>query len=310
MAADLERLAQYHREQGNTPRTNLYLGLAAEERSLGTPETLVPNNSPDQLEIARPNLALADLKTRTHFRDYAAYELTTFLGREVVPAAPSQEFVDAGKRIQDCGDKTFEPIAFPDLTLEKGTVYPQAWKHHVDQWIYSQIAEGRVSPDAITLKKGWGWLDTSVRPKYDGGRQMFTEGLTGSLGLVVAELRSLEQIYVPERRSGVDARSRFWISAQEAENVVFPTLAEKFNVDKDQVTALGAGEFNFAGNLRYDHFGTANTWEWFQNRFGGGDRLIGGHSGDGGLSSVYCSWAVNHLGRIAVRPLVRFLSKA
>lgn len=40
MAANLERLSQYHKDRGNQPWANLYKTLAKEERAMGTPEDL------------------------------------------------------------------------------------------------------------------------------------------------------------------------------------------------------------------------------------------------------------------------------
>src|SRR3989304_6660264 len=137
----------------------------------------------------------------------------------------------------------------------------------------------------------WALVDESRRPNYDDGTQMFKED--EQMGLILAQARNKGQIAIPGHVKHLQGESRFGVSMDEQDQVVFPRLAEQWRLVKAiaqgqaRIRRLKAVEFNFAGNLHLRHLGEADTWEGFEDKFGGGRRFIGGRSGRGGLASVH-----------------------
>lgn len=230
-------------------------------------------------------MTLANLRTPNHFRDYFTHKVGAFLGEQVSFSLPSQEYVDRGNRIKDAGFTTYEPVVFPDLKIEREFVYPSNWKFPLDPWIYKQIASRNLSPNVLTLKQLWGWLDTSVRLDWELDNPMFDKNMDQPLVARLADLRAIG-IAMPIHTRHLDPRSAFGVSADEAGTYVYPFLAKTFGVQRGEVRALTAAEFNFVGNLFYPHLGEANSWEWLNDNFSLGGRLVSGSSGSGGLSDV------------------------
>ena len=135
------------------------------------------------------------------------------------------------------------------------------------------------------------------------------------MGLILAQARNEGQIDVPEHVKHLPGESRFGVSMDKQDQVVFPRLAERWRLieaiaqGQAKIRRLKAAEFNFVGNLRLPHLGEANTWEGFEDKFGVDDRLFGGRSVPGGLAYVSYVWSDFHDGRLAFRPLVEFSSQ-
>lgn len=272
-----------------------------------TPPTLSVVEQAAKTSPTKTPFQPADLKIPNHFRDYFTDSLSRFLGQEVVVSLPSQEHVDRGKRIQDAGFPSFEPVVFPNLRIEQDFRYPANWEYHLDPRIYEQITSGNLQQDVLVLKEDWGWLDTSDRLDWKDKDPMFVENLGERFGQLLTQLRRKGRrggIAVPDYLEHLDRRSPYGVSADETETAVYPALAEIFGAGRDEVTSLTAAQFNFIGNWLYRKFGQKQSWELHKDLFGAGRQLMGGRRGRGGLSGVGSSPSVAHYGYIRFRPLV------
>lgn len=210
------------------------------------------------------------------------------------------------------GIGVMKPIYFPLGETRLDSSLPDGWVK-LQQWIFDQIKAGNVSPDALRIGAFWALFDESKRPKYDGGKQMFEKD--EQMGLILAQARNEGQIAIPDYVKHLSGESRFGVSMDEQDRVVFPRLAEKWRLveaitqGQVRIRRPKVAEFNFAGNLRYPYLGEANTWEGFEDKFEVGGRLVGGDSDFGGLADVDYSWSDNLADFMAFRPLVEFSSQ-
>jgi len=206
----------------------------------------------------------------------------------------------------------YEPIAVPRVTLRETTRYPQGWVP-VDKWFFQMLKEGKIRPeDAATISQAWLLWDKTTRPNYDGGRQLYGNG-NDPLSDELAELRKQGAIEIPSYTRHIPATSRFGVSADELDRAALPLHAQNLGVRSDlgeQVIVPPYGLFNFVGNTRHPKLGQVNTWEWMNEKFEGGARLVGGRSADGGLADVHCRSSRRHDDSVGFRPLVAFPPKA
>lgn len=252
-------------------------------------------------------LTLADLRTPNHFRDYFMYKLGAFLGQNVDLSLPSQEYVDRGGRIKDAGFTTYEPVVFPNLTINQYSAYPANWQFPLDPWIYEQVERKNLKPNVLSLRELWGWLDTSVRLDWKNKDPMFDKNMDQPLSELLFSFRAKGErdgIAVPSYLTHLDPRSVFGVSADETKTALYPALAKIFGVKREEVRDLTAPEFNFVGNISYPHLGGANSWEWLNDGFGVGFQLVGGFRVIGGLSRVRRFPSSNHFDDVRFRPLV------
>lgn len=262
---------------------------------------------------AKPPLQLADLKTPDHFRQYFIYRLGMCLGEEPKLLLPSQEHVDQGKRIEDAGFTTYQPVACPELTIVKGYQYPANWQFPLDPWVYEQIANRNLAPGVLNLRQMYGWLDVSPGLDWKSNDPMLDPNMDQKMAELIVGLREKGEkggIAVPSHVRHLDNKSPYGISADEGKNAVYPALAEIFGANKGGVRNLKAAELNFIGNYLYFdsngeiNLGGANSWVWLDEVFGTGSRLIGGYRDNGGLSYVRNYPSDNHDDDIRLRPLV------
>lgn len=255
--------------------------------------------------------AVRDLN-RSNLVERERESLRAFFGQPVAVAQVPDLLVETYRVAQDEGFSTLAPIYLPATEFEQRTKYP-GWKVKPEKWYWEQIRTGKVNKDAAKLAGVWGLFDESQRPNYAGGRQLFDDD---ALAPILQRLRREGRIQVLNNTRQVPETSRFGVSAYEQDQFVFPQLAMCLRlVDrvKEGVTQLRRTtemEFNFAGNLRYPHLGQANTLEWLDDKFGCARRLVGGHSGGGGLAFVYYGWSGGHDGGIGFRPLIVFSPQA
>lgn len=194
-------------------------------------------------------------------------------------------------------------IPFGETKLDSPT--PSGWKK-LNRWFfyYMRGTKPQVSSHAAKVGPYWTLFDESIRPEFSGDEKF---------GLILVRGREQGRIAVPDHVKHLTKDSRFGVSMDEQDNFVFPELAKPMRlVDKIakgvvQVRRPKAAEFNFVGNLKLPHLGEDPNWEGFGDKFGDGVRLVGGHSGVGGLSRVVYDWSDGHRGGVAFRPVVVFL---
>lgn len=210
--------------------------------------------------------------------------LEAFFGKEAFPQPP-KELMEFLERTHDLGF-SFEPYLKRDIVLTQYSEFP-GWKIKPNPWFWEQINAGRVSPDAVRLKIGWGAMETIARPNYDGGKQLHQND---PLAPILEDLRKAGAITVPDYVRHVPLTSRFAVPALEVEGLVIARFVEIAGDRAKGVKTPPVVDYNYVGNLAHPEFGKADTWEWFSNPFGRAYRLIGGHFRGGGLACVtYCT---------------------
>lgn len=264
MAADLEKLAQYHEKMGNQPKADLYLALAAEERANGVPETLAVSQqavTPTESSAETPeSVKRVSVFTRETFYNYLHEELKA-AGQKITLPEPLQAIVEV-HNILARNNFNAAPVIYVDRKKRKVT---------------------------------YGVIETVVRPDYTDGTQMYysnpdEDPLAQILGKGRTGCR--QRIAVPDWARHIPTKSRFAVSWDEIHNFIVPEVIDTMPQLKEEITKGGIvlrvptkSEFQSAGR-RYPHFGNANSWEWLYDSAGLGSRLFGGHRDLGGLGAV------------------------
>ena len=234
--------------------------------------------------------------------------ITSFFGADI-QTPPDQLFETAEKARVEKLFKTSKPFYLPRRTFTEGVNCP-GQKVALSSNIYYYMREKWVNADTNSLPGMWILLDTTKRPGYKDGRQMYPD--TKRFKDVLAGLRDDKKIKIPDYLRHVPKDSRFGVSPGEIDGTngfVSEEIAKILIVGKEQVNTPTATTFNYIGNLAHPEFGRVNTSEWFSNNFGRGDRLVGGSSDGGGLGFVsrWCSGF--HGGGLGFRLQVSFPSQ-
>ena len=208
-----------------------------------------------------------------------------------------QEVQEVLQRAEKAGFTSFQPYHLSGVTLTQGTIVP-GWNSKPEDWYWDRIRNGKLSKDASKLPDSWVLVDTTQRPNYKGGMQLHEND---SFGPFLKQLRDNKRI---QTIKGIPDTSRFSISPDELTQVVLPGIARLLEVESPTVRFPKEIEFNIIGNFKYPEWGQSNTWEWLDDSFGDGSRLLGGLSGDGGLTRVIHRWSGVHYDGVAFRPLV------
>jgi len=237
--------------------------------------------------------------------------LRAFFGKEVRVFTPPSELFETLKVAEVEGfGKILEPIYFPAVKFKQADKYP-GWKVKPGEWYWDEVRDGNLKKNAAKLEGYWGLFDESRRPNYDGGRQMFAGD---PLAPMLSQARKEGRIIVSVFQESVPEGSRFAVTSDEKEQIVFPQLAKILRLTESVAIVRGPTEmeFNFAGNLRYPYLGEADTSEQLDDRHIGW-RLLGGCSEMGGLAYVYSNWRNwgfdDRWDTVAFRPLVVFSPK-
>lgn len=214
-----------------------------------------------------------------------------------------QEVSDILQRAERAGLTFFEPHHLSGVTLQQDLAV-EGWDKKPENWYWEQIKNGKISQGASRLSGSWVLIDKTVRPDYKDGKQLH---VNDSLGTLLARLRKENKISIIK---GIPETSRFGISFDELTNFVLPEIARLLGVEVSQVRLPKEIEFNVIGNFKHPEWGTANTWEWLEDKLGDSRRLFGGFSVFGGLSHVALALSVDRNDLMAFRPLVAVSPKA
>lgn len=242
--------------------------MSVEERTLRTPETPV--------------------EIRTFSKDQL-----------ILPKEPSPKALRLLKRAEEIGwGGLFAVHSLSAVRLTKDTRVP-GWNKKPSDWYWEQIKKGTISKDAAQLPDVEILIDKTPRPNYKNGKQLHEYD---PLGPFMARLRKEKRISLSK---DIPETSRFWTPPEpDLTEVVFPEMLSLLGEDASAVRLPTETEFNILGNFSYPYFGEADTSEWLNDKFEGGNHLIGGGSGDGGLAGVYRYWSGNRNGYVTFRPLV------
>lgn len=242
----------------------------------------------------------------------------SFLGEKIDVPPPPQELLDTQKRAREKGITTLEPHYLPAIGLAETVIPPSrrtkkgggpfprepkalpGWSVKPNDWFWEQIKGGSIDKDATELSGQWVLIDNSPKPPYDNGKQNYE---SDPLRPLMIRMRDEDKI-----ASSPTSASRFSTSWDELHEKVLPELAHDLGVRNEQVRLPKAIEFNVLGNMHHKEWGETNTWEWFEDKFASGSRLIGGSSDDGGLAYVSWNQPGRRSGSIGFRPLIVFSS--
>ncbi len=196
------------------------------------------------------------------------------------------------------------PVFFTDEDISKNSQFKKWTKS--EKWFYDRVSDGKIKPLypellPTMLRRGWYLADFTVGVDYTDGSQVFVDD---PLAPIIAKLREHKLI---GKYDNTPIGSRFAITSNEWQNVVFISIASALGVTRDQIRFERAIEFNTIGNLYDFNRGKFNMWEWFADVFGDSNHLCGGRRGSGGLANVYSYWSGNRIDSIAGRPLVSFV---
>ncbi len=187
-----------------------------------------------------------------------------------------------------------KPVYFPDEEVGEDRKLGKWIKP--EAWFYKKIREGQIDSDAARLYKGWYLADFTPGVDYTDGSQVFPND---PLSSTITRLREEGKV---GKYDNTPIGSRFAITSDEWRNKICPAVAEHLGFKPEQVRLERAIEFNIIGNLYDPNRGKFNTWEWFDDVFGGSSRLHGGNRRDGGLANVHYYWPYSHYDYIAGRP--------
>lgn len=267
--------------------------VSGPDGSLWLERTTLMLQCKNPLEAVAKGPAWAD-----EIRAQAKLKLKKFFGRHAqvdpVPAIWTPEFLENAAKYD------MRPVYFIDLVLAEDL----SLKNYVkpEHWIYQKIREGKVSIDAITLKKRWCLADFSVGVDYTDGSQVFPNDPWAP---IIEKLR--RELKVVGKYDNTPWGSRFSITPQEWDGIVLAHMASALGVTRAQTRLERAGEFNFIGNVYDPNRGRFNMLEWFNDPFGDSGRLCGGDRESGGLASVdYSNLSDDRHSGLAARPLVSF----
>jgi len=170
----------------------------------------------------------------------------------------------------------------------------------LNDWFYDPITAIKIAADSATLRRGWYLADFTKGTDYTEGSQSLKRD---SLAALIKKLRKAGRV---GKYDNTPMGSRFAITNTEWREVVCPAIAEHFGFKPEQVRLERAVEYNAIGNLYDENRGKFNMWEWFDDAFGGGSRLCGGHRGSGGLALVCYDGVDDPVSSAVGRPLVCF----
>ena len=216
-------------------------------------------------------------------------------------------------KIQEWQKLGLEPHFLPEVSMAQGASFP-GWKVKPEDWYYQNVANGKIlrqQPDdklvvdkeAYKLEGMTVLIDARRKPSYTGGTQVYEND--NLLGEIILELRQKGEI--ADYQTG-PRNSRFNVSANEWEKEIKPALAGFLGLKVSQLRLERVVEANVIPQLYPDiprkDDGSTNTWTWYEEFFGDRDsRLLGGHSGNGGLANVYYDLADDHWRNRSFRPL-------
>ena len=199
----------------------------------------------------------------------------------------------------------FEMRYLPPLTLQESDAYP-GWKKKPNQGInlfsnlekIQNLPENQANPSLQglapnALPGSWVLKDNRMKPNYKEGKQTYAAD-----GLIQGILKKLN---LPPGRNSIGPKifndPKFWEE--------FKTVLKLEDIPNALLRLPRVIEANVMGQS--PDWDATNTYEWCEEYYQSGRRLISGLSGNGGASYVY--WSDEPFAGIGFRPLVVFSSE-
>ncbi|HWQ99944.1 MAG TPA: AAA family ATPase [Candidatus Methylomirabilis sp.] len=269
---------------------------------------LVAKDLFDQWPLVQPDKKTKKGKRRgesapelEYVREAERTRLKEFFGKDFdVPPLP--EGIDA-ERIKKWEELKFELRYLPSITLEESDTYP-GWEKKPDKGInlfsilqqIKQLPENRANPHLKGLSPNqlpgsWVLKDTREKPNFDDGKQKYKDD-----GVIEGVLQKLGH----GQRSNIDPNAfddpKLWKALQKAlkcEDIPGATVRLPRVIEAN---VMGQGP----------DFDKTTTWEWCEEHYGSGGRLLSGSSGSGG--AAYVGARAEAADYVGFRPLVVFSS--
>src|SRR3989338_2943111 len=135
--------------------------------------------------------------------------------------ADAKEVVDSLKNL---GWKNLVAIPAQDRDFPQDASYP-GWKVKPQRLFYDLARAGRISGEPTRINGGIAIFDTTPKPDYTDGTQMYDD--PESFQGLLADQRRNGAIKITDWTHHVPETSRLGISPNEYESVVFPALMEQ-----------------------------------------------------------------------------------
>lgn len=193
----------------------------------------------------------------------------------------------------------FRYCLWPELDLTREFYKNAGWVAPCD-WLYEVSKKGQIKlpggerTDPFHLFAGVGMVDLHCKPSYQDGRQRFANDL--AMEAIIEHLQEKGAFDTRTRKAPDEAvaRSRFYLSRRDYENVVAPLLKEIFDIRDPATVRLERVaewsvlcQYKTGSNWPRAQDGKTNSWVWFHEFFGSaGHSLGGGGYVGGGLSRV------------------------
>lgn len=223
-------------------------------------------------------------------------------GIDVIIPKPPKDLLETMETLQVEGISKFEPFYTPSIISKLG--YLPDFLDKPEWWFLSQIANGRLSEDAETIRSGWYLVDTCRKPNLEKGENRYEDDY---LGPIMQKLRREGEIYTFRK---LPEDSRLGASPNEIQNVIMPELSRARSIP--QARSMRAIEFNVWGKMSHPEWGETDTLEWFEDELKGSVgplTLIGGSSKRGGLSDIGFGWPYHRHADAGFRLVIPFPQK-
>jgi len=233
-----------------------------------------------------------------------------------IPEGITKEHIEFWK------ENGFKLQYWPSIRMEEGATYP-GWVHKPGKRnnpknqgleFYGELdkiknlPENAANPKLTNLEPDelpgvWMLVDSRKKPDYDSGNQAYATAEQDD-SLVQNVLKQLLTDKVLNQEAAKCLRNRIHPSVFSNQKFweAFKQALKLEDIPNATVRLPRTIEANVMGQGP-DYDGTS-TYEWHEEYYGSGSRLLSGNSDDGGASCV--DWGGNPFGNVGFRPLVIF----
>jgi len=233
-----------------------------------------------------------------------------------IPEGITQEHLDFWK------ENGFKLQYWPNIRMKEEAKYP-GWTHKPGKRnnpkgygleFYDDLDKIKNLPENISnpnlkdlepdeLPGAWMLVDSRKKPDYDSGNQSYATKEQND-DLIQNVLKQLLEVKVLNQEAAECLRNKIHPSVFSNPKFweAFKQVLKLDEIPNATVRLPRTIEANVMGQGS-DYDGTS-TYEWHEEFYGSGSRLVSGYSGSGGAS--YVRWFGNTLGVVGFRPLVIF----
>lgn len=186
------------------------------------------------------------------------HEWQKFFGERIAVPNPPKELIETRQRVREVGLNDFVAVYIPEVKMNRRTSQPgYKTKLPEDFW---ELNNEYKDLSMSSTQEIWMLLDTTKRPHYSRGMQAYDhDGLHDTID----GLREEGRVGIITRGDYMLPQgSRFGVTREELNKVVYPEIAHKVRVAPEQIRSLTCVENNLLGNRTFSEFGLDTTSEW------------------------------------------------